>query len=107
MCCDFIRLMYTLHVYTLSRVSRIKTYLVECLQITRKVCDTTHTDEKTARNARIIQKSSGTLYFIVRVIHVRTQTRKKCRNGTSDKNILSLVSTERTRQLQESNMQEK
>ena len=29
MCCDFIRLMYTLHVYAMSRVSQIKTYLVE------------------------------------------------------------------------------
>ena len=32
MCCDFIRLMYTLHVYIMSRVSQIKTYLVECGQ---------------------------------------------------------------------------
>ena len=29
MCCDFIRLMYTLHVYVMSRMSQIKTYLVE------------------------------------------------------------------------------
>ena len=40
--------------------------------------ETTHTDQKTARNTRIIQNSSGTVHFIVRVIYVRTQTRKKC-----------------------------
>ena len=34
--------------------------------------ETTHTDEKTAWNAHIIQNSSGTVHFIIRCIYVRT-----------------------------------
>ena len=92
MCCDFI---YSINVH-ITRVfnessesnkdlfSRMITNHTESFK-TKK--ETTHTDKKNARNARIIQNSSGTVHFIVRVIYVRVHTQtmlERTTFGTSD-----------------------